>query len=461
MALVEVVVLTAPQLGLSAHAASPRDQQMSNLGGLLLNHSVVLEPVFSAALLNRVAAATVGAPGAGGYALAAPRAERTFHVMMDETKAAQFVADMRASPDVERVYIKPPASNPVRMQDMEAAPLAPTAAVLEDYSRYQGYLDSAKKGGVDARAAWAHTGGKGADVSIIDIEGGWCLTHRDLVGAGPKLLAGSDHLTPYWRNHGTAVLGQISGQHEGGLGVMGIAPEAKINVISHGGGLGTAGAIGRAAEHLREGDIILLEVHRAGPRWHETNPDPDFGYIAIEWWFDDWDAIRMATDLGIIVVEAAGNGTQNLDDAIYEHADWVNPFWRQAGYDSGAIIVGAGAPPRWTSQATRSRLDFSNWGDAVDCQGWGRLVTTAGYGHLHRGAGEHEFYTDVFSGTSSASPIIVGVLACLQGIAKARGGLLTPAHARDLLRSYGQPQPEPADERIGSLPNIEELLAYI
>ena len=31
----------------------------------------------------------------------------------------------------------------------------------------------------------------------------------------------------------------------------------------------------------------------------------------------------------------------------------------------------------------RSRLDFSNFGKAVDVQGWGREVTTCGYGDLH------------------------------------------------------------------------------
>jgi hypothetical protein len=36
----------------------------------------------------------------------------------------------------------------------------------------------------------------------------------------------------------------------------------------------------------------------------------------------------------------------------------------------------------------RSRLDFSNFGKAVDVQGWGREVTTCGYGDLQGGNNE-------------------------------------------------------------------------
>jgi hypothetical protein len=86
--------------------------------------------------------------------------------------------------------------------------------------------------------------------------------------------------------------------------------------------------------------------------------------------------------------------------------------------------VGAGAPPPGTHGRDhgpdRSRLDFSNHGSAVDAQGWGREVTTCGYGDLQGGGDEDRWYSDTFSGTSSASPVVVGTLACVQGILKAR-----------------------------------------
>ena len=52
----------------------------------------------------------------------------------------------------------------------------------------------------------------------------------------------------------------------------------------------------------------------------------------------------------------------------------------------------------------------------------GLLVTTLGYGDAQGGASENTWYTLRFSGTSSASPIVTGAVACLQGRAKAKNG---------------------------------------
>jgi hypothetical protein len=205
-----------------------------------------------------------------------------------------------------------------------------------------------------------------------------------------------------------------------------------------------------------------------GPRFSFASRTDQRGYIAVEWWPDDFAAILNATSRGIIVVEAAGNGAENLDDAIYQTpgagfpANWRNSF-RRTNRDSGAVVVGAGAPPPGTHGRDhgpdRSRLDFSNWGALLDAQGWGREVTSCGYGDVQGGTNEDLLYTDTFSGTSSASPIVVGVIACIQGMAKARGRpVLTPAQVRNCLRSTGSPQQDapgrPATQRIGNRPDI-------
>jgi subtilisin family serine protease len=225
---------------------------------------------------------------------------------------------------------------------------------------------------------------------------------------------------------------------------------------------------------LSPGDIILIELHRAGPRFNFQVRNDQKGYIAIEWWPDDFDAIKYATNKGVVVVEAGGNGAENLDDALYSTrpadfpASWTNPFNR-ANRDSGAIIVGAGAPPLGTHGRSldidRSRLDFSNYGSAFDTQGWGREVTTCGYGDLQGGtSNEDAWYTDTFSGTSSASPIVVGAIACVQGVLRAQGkSPMTPAEARNCLRTTGSPQQDalgrPASQRIGNRPNIKQLIS--
>src|SRR5262249_43561666 len=161
-----------------------------------------------------------------------------------------------------------------------------------------------------------------------------------------------------------------------------------------------------------------------------------------------------------------GNGARNLDAAIYNTpgagfpASWRNPF-NPNNPTSGAVLVGAGAPPPGTHGRDhgpdRSRLDFSNYGLPGDTQGWGREGTSTGYGDLQGGSDRDRWYTDVFSGTSSASPIVVGVLGCAQGILRARHRpLLTPAAARQILRATGSPQQDapgrPRTQRIGNRP---------
>ncbi len=373
---------------------------------------------------------------------------------------------------IEAAYVKPPAEPPQFLNEMAAAP-EEAPPITADFTARQGYLDPAP-GGIDARFAWTIPGGRGAGVGIIDIEGAWRFSHEDLLLNQGGVISGVQSTDIDWRNHGTAVVGEFGGDVNA-LGVTGICPDANTRAISiFGPGQGSAAAIRQAANALTSGDIILIELHRPGPRHNFQSRMDQLGYIAIEWWQDDFAAIQFATGRGVIVVEAAGNGAENLDDAIYNNPapgfppGWTNPYNR-ANRDSGAIVVGAGAPPPGTHGRNhgpdRSRLDFSNYGSIVDAQGWGREVTTVGYGDLQGGANEDLWYTDQFSGTSSASPIVVGAVGALQGIARARGTPLTPATARGHLRATGSPQQDapgrPATQRIGNRPDLRALIGRI
>jgi hypothetical protein len=126
-------------------------------------------------------------------------------------------------------------------------------------------------------------------------------------------------------------------------------------------------------------------------------------------------------------------------------------------------MVGAGAPPNGLFGPDRSRLDFSNYGRRVDCQGWGRGVVTLGYGDLRNGTPQQQ-YTAQFSGTSSASPIVTAVCACVQGYVRSHGlQALDCATLRDWLRNTGSPQTDgpngPATQRIGNRPDLRVLFA--
>jgi hypothetical protein len=389
--------------------------------------------------------------------------------------AGQLRAQLEALDFVLGAYLKP-AAEPATIDTQAINNMAPSLedppATTPDFTTRQSYLDSPPVG-VNARWAWTQPGGRGENVAVIDVEGAWRLTHEDLLPRRIGITAGTASDQIRWRNHGTAVAGVISSD-DNGYGTTGIAPQASLSTVAiFGSDMSSATAIKRAADALKPGDVMLIELHRPGPR---AGAAGQFGYIAVEWWPDDYDAILYAVSRGIIVVEAAGNGSQNLDDPAYDlpqlgfPPSWHNPF-RRGARDSGAIVVGAGAPPPGTHGDStlgpdRSRLDFSNFGSMIDAQGWGRHVTTCGYGDLQGGQGSEDYwYTDGFSGTSSASPIVTGSLACVQGILRAsRARELTPQSARQLLRQTGSPQqagPNAAvTQRIGNRPNIRELVVH-
>ena len=180
-------------------------------------------------------------------------------------------------------------------------------------------------------------------------------------------------------------------------------------------------------------------------------------YVPVEWFKPTYDAIVTATGNGITVIEAAGNGNQNLDGPSFSTGNGGHwPFLAQN--DSGAIIVGAGAAFQIGSDIDRSRLAFSTYGSTVDLQGWGEQVLTTGFGNFYASEGANLFYTANFSGTSSASPIVAGAAALVQSKKKAFDGVpFTPAQVRQLLRDTGSPQQSgvfPSSQNIGPRPNV-------
>jgi len=325
----------------------------------------------------------------------------------------------------------------------------------------QAYLNPAPDG-IDARYAWGRAGGQGDGVTIIDIESGWNFAHEDLRGQQIGVIHGanSNH------DHGTAVLGIYSGDRNG-QGITGIAPIATAGAASAiydsvNQKWNAADAIRAAADRLKSGDIILLEMHAPGPNSNGSSEQQ--GYIPVEYWDSEYAAVRYATDRGIYVVEAAGNGGENLDHTVYG-----SRFSRQYR-DSLAVLVGGGASPQQSSP--RSRIWWSNYGSRLDVQGWGEdIVTTGGrsgpyYYDLVNSFDPSRCYTQSFGGTSGASPIVVGAIACIAGCRSATGqSPLTPLEMRNLLMSTGTPQSDGSNaassESIGPLPDLRRALSAL
>lgn len=467
----ELIVIAKPESGLRATrdaVASLSGANVSSLNSLLRASGATMLPLFGGeerikrAMASRLAAAVPADM---------PDVSTFYAVKADDDKLDRLSEQLLDNNLVDAAYVKPGAEPPLLIRELAEPKREEAPPSTPDFTARQIYLDAAPAG-IDARYAWTRPGGKGQGVRIIDIEGAWNFSHEDLLHNQGGVIGGTQSTDLGWRNHGTAVVGEFGGD-ENSIGVTGICPQANVRAISIFGGPGSAGAIRQAADALNPGDIILIELHRPGPRFNFQSRNDQRGYIAIEWWPDDLAAIVYATTTrGVIVVEAAGNGAENLDDGLYNTrptgfpVTWRNPF-NLANPQSGAVIVGAGAPPPNTHGrnhgADRSRLDFSNFAARVDTQGWGREVTTTGYGDLQGGTNENFWYTDTFSGTSSASPIVVGAIGCMQGALRAGNKpLLTPATARTILRNTGSPQQDesgrPATQRIGNRPNLRQAL---
>jgi len=325
----------------------------------------------------------------------------------------------------------------------------------------QGYLCSAPDG-IGAMHVWGIGGGKGKGVRICDIEGNWNLAHEDLP-AGIPIIGGTLVAGQSWVDHGTAVLGEMVSKR-GSIGTVGIAHEAKaaVHPFVVNGVANPAAAITGAAARLSAGDAILIELQAPG--------GPNNKYLALQFWPDVFAAIVAATAKDITVVEAAGNGNENFDLAAFNGTGLQK--------DSGAIVVGAGIPPTDFFDASnpptaythigvpRSRIWFSNYGRIVNVHGWGWHVTTCGYGDAQGGRNQNAWYTLRFSGTSSASPIVTGAVACLQGISKVSNGApLPPARVRSILMKSGTPQQAgpgvPLNQHIGPLPDLKKAATLV
>jgi hypothetical protein len=401
-------------------------------------------------LREGVAAAVAGSDEAGALRRAAPELrfrsyltdadrllasrsamfERYLVVEAPDPGAAQALARrLHDLPEVEEAYV-------------EGGPTPPPAVSPDDDPRSanQGYL-AAAPAGIDARWAWSVTDGDG--IGFVDVEQGWTLNHEDLAGANITLLSGVNQAYP---GHGTAVLGEVLAV-DNTRGDIGIAPRASGRVVSQyrtSTTYSTAAAILSAAGSMRAGDVMLLEAQTtvAGST-----------FLPVEAETAVFDAISHAVGLGIVVVEAGGNGSNDLD------------AWRDAGgkarldrnssdfRDSGAILVGAGG-----AAAPHGRLGFSNFGSRIDCYAWGESIDTTGDGWTGNATNT---YTTGFGGTSGATPIIAGAALLLQSWRKRRGHApYSPDDVRSLLSDpgTGTASADPAADRIGVMPDLRALI---
>ena len=344
----------------------------------------------------------------------------------------------------------------VTIESLDEPPPPPSTATTEDLTAYQTYRGLQ---GSNIDAAAAVPGIRGQHVRISHIEFSFDSDHEDLVRQVSLQPGFESFFTPSKPeetlanlNHGTAAVG-IMAAADNDFGMTGLVPETDVWFYADNGrvnGLtqGRAATMAAAAADSLPGDVIVAEVQDLRMAPAETD-------AAV------WLVTRTATDAGIHVIAAAGNGNRDLDGPDYA-------AYRARG-SSGAIIVGAGGhrPLSGFSVPARGKMSTSSYGSRVDVQGPGENVATLGYGALRRYDNDsRRAYTAAFNGTSSATPVVAGVVAAIQSAAlEAQGRRLTPREMRDLLVSTGRPQrPDPYDplaealRRIGPSPDVPAAL---
>lgn len=321
----------------------------------------------------------------------------------------------------------------------------------------QGYLAAAPDG-IGAEVAWKK-GADGAGTSFVDLEQGWFLGHADLPANIP-LLAGTN--SPRSFPHGCAVLGVVLAS-DNTTGVVGIAPATLPHVISYFTPTPFGSARSRAAiadriavatDSLLVGDVLLLEVQMPGRINNQRTLVPVETERAV------FEAIRLASRIGVIVVEAAGNGGASLD--TFQDAAGRQPLFRDGGAavgfkDSGAIVVGA-----CTSSVPHRRLAASNFGTRVDCYTWGENIVTTG--NPDAPTQPDAFWTGpFFGGTSGASAILAGVCLIVQNLKSIQSGVgvrLGSAEMRRILSAAANGTPSfVLSDQVGSMPDLALILA--
>ncbi|MBC7778112.1 MAG: T9SS type A sorting domain-containing protein [Phycisphaerae bacterium] len=309
--------------------------------------------------------------------------------------------------------------------------------------------------GINANQVYSTYNNRGLGIKVVDIEGAYNPSHQDLPNI--PLVSGTYMSNPNDHNHGTAVLGEMVSK-DNGWGTTGIASAGNAMFAGNFdqyGQYNIANAISRAVTASQAGDIILIEQHLEGPNSYPGGGQ--FGYVPVEYYKVFYDAVKIAVGNNRIVVEAAGNGFQNLDETVNYKGN-VNHYPFSPASNSGAIMVGAGYAATTGSVTARSRMDYSNYGARLNVQAFGEKVWTTGYGDAYGAEGVNYWYTATFSGTSSASPIVAGACMLIQSMYKSQknGAVLSPLQIRDLLVSTGKSQqsgPKPISEKIGPLPN--------
>lgn len=348
-------------------------------------------------------------------------------------QARAWMAELAANPDV--VAVEPNAR------------VFPLLVTNDPYFHLQWGL-SDPLGGISANSAWDTSTGTGIVIAVVDTGS---TPHPDL---DARTVAGYDFISSAetarddngrddnpndegdWAEagdcgpgepgsnsswHGTHVAGIAAAQANNGIGVAGVAFDAKVQHVR---------ALGRCGGTLADiADSIIWAAGGQVPGI-PTNATPA-RVINLSLGGEGTcgptyqSAIDLANNRNSVVIAAAGNDNEHLN----EH--------RPANC-AGVLTVGA-------SNRAGSRASYSNFGERVDLSAPGGdcedcesdvqdlILSTLNSGEQTQNDAGYYY----MAGTSMATPYVSGVAA----LVLARKGSLTPAEVRTLLRDTAKPFP--------------------
>lgn len=242
----------------------------------------------------------------------------------------------------------------------------------------------------------------------IDDVNGWDFVN-DIPDATPKF---GGAFTDAGIHHGTVIAGIIAAEGNNGIGVSGVSWHTNIlplRVLNN-RGEGDILTVIRAIEYAINARVAVMNLSFVG--------ETDSTLLR--------DALKRASDAGIVVVAASGNDEQhrqgvNLTERPLFPACYANA--QDFTLVSVASVTGEG-----------TRAPYSNYGNCITISAPGNDITTTQVVRYEQ-PGFDAFYGKGWSGTSLSTGVVSGVVALLKSINPAA----TPAEIVSLLKSTCSP----------------------